>query len=324
MRAFVQTGYGPPERVLEMREIDPPPVGERDVLVRVRAASLHAGDYFLAIGSPWLARIAVGIPKPRPDHVVGLDASGVVEQVGAEVTRFAVGDEVFVECSARADGSGACAELTLAPEVNVAHKPAGLYFAQSAAIPVSALAALHGLRDAGKVRPGQQVLVVGAAGGVGTFAVQIGVWLGAEVTGVCSTANVELVRSLGATDVIDYSREDYAAGGPRFDLILDNVGDHSLSEARGALKPYGVLIPNSGRAGMGYFIAAFLAAPFVKQQGKPYLSAPNRDDLELLAQLAEARIVSPVVGRTFPFEETPTALAHVGGGHAVGKTVVTM
>ena len=206
MKAFIQTAYGPPERVLEMREIDPPPMGEHDVMIRVRAASLHAGDYFLAVGSPWPARFAVGFPKPHANYVVGLDSAGVVEQVGASVTRFTPGDEVFAECSPRADGSGACAELTCAPEDNVVRKPSNLSFEEAAAIPVSALAALHGIRDAGKVQPGQKVLIVGAAGGVGTFAVQIAKWLGAEVTGVCSTGNVELVRSLGADHVIDYTQ----------------------------------------------------------------------------------------------------------------------
>ncbi len=324
MKAFIQTAYGPPERVLEMREIDPPPMGENDVMIRVRAASLHAGDYFLAVGSPWPARFAVGFPRPHANYVVGLDSAGVVEQVGAAVTRFKPGDEVFAECSPRADGSGACAELSCAPEDNVVRKPSNLSFEEAATIPVSALAALHGMRDAGKVQPGQQVLIVGAAGGVGTFAVQIAKWLGAEVTGVCSTGNVELVRSLGADHVVDYTTEDYTRGDARYDLILDNVGDHSLSEARRALKPDGVLLPNSGRSGMGYVIASFLVAPFVRQQGKPYLSVPNRADMELLGEFAENGTIRPVIGRTFPFAETPAALAHVGAGHAVGKTVVTL
>ena len=324
MKAVIQTAYGPPERVLEVRDIAAPAVGESDVMIRVHAASLHAGDYFLAVGVPWLARTAVGFPRPRADYVVGLDAAGVVEQVGGSVTRFKPGEEVFAECSPRAAGTGACAELTCAPEDNVVGKPANLSFAEAAAIPVSALASLHGLRDAGKVQAGQHVLVVGAAGGVGTFAVQIGKWLGAEVTGVCSGANAELVLSLGADHVIDYTKDDFTAGGPRYDLILDNVGDHSLAEARRALKPDGRLLPNSGRAGMGYFISAFLIAPFVRQQGQPFTSAPNREDMELLGTLAESGTIRPVVGRTLPFGETAAALAHVGTGHARGKVVVAL
>lgn len=324
MKAVIQTAYGPPERVLEVRDIAVPAVGESDVMIRVRVASLHAGDYFLAVGVPWLARTAVGFPRPRADYVVGLDAAGVVEQVGGSVTRFKQGDEVFAECSPRSAGTGACAELTCAPEDNVVSKPTNLSFAEAAAMPVSALAALHGLRDAGKLQPGQHVLIVGAAGGVGTFAVQIGKWLGAEVTGVCSGANVELVRSLGADHVIDYTQDDFTEGGPRYDLILDNVGDHSMADVRRALKPDGRLLPNSGRAGMGYFISAFLTAPFVRQQGQPFTSAPNRDDMELLGKLAESGTIRPVVGRTFTFDETPTALAHVGSGHARGKVVVTL
>jgi NADPH:quinone reductase-like Zn-dependent oxidoreductase len=324
MKAVVQTAYGPPERVLAMGDVATPQVEDDGVLIRVRAASLHAGDYFLATGVPWLARTAVGIPKPRAGYVVGLDAAGVVEQVGAAVTRLAPGDEVFAECSPRADGSGACAEMTSAPEDNVVLKPQTLTFEEAAALPVSGLAALHGLRDAGKVQPGQHVLVVGAAGGVGTFAVQIAKWLGAEVTGVCSSANADLVRSLGADHVIDYTVEDFTSGGPRYDLILDNVGDHSLRASRRALKPNGRLLPNSGRAGIGYFIAAAVVARFVRQQAPPYLSVPNREDMELLGELAAAGTIKPVVGKTFAFEDTPAALAHVGTGHARGKVVVTL
>lgn len=324
MRAFVQTAYGEPERVLELREIADPTPGDSDVLIRVRAVSLHAGDYFLARGVPWLARTAVGLPGPKRDYVIGLDVSGVVEGVGSAVTRFKVGDEVFAEVSPRAGGVGGCAELTAAPEDNVVRKPSNLGFEEAAAIPVSALAALHGLRDAGKLKPGQHVLIVGAAGGVGTYAVQLARHFGAEVTGVCSAGNAELVRSLGADHVIDYAREDFTAGGPRYDLILDNIGDHSLSQARRALKPDGVLLPNSGRAGFGYFVAAFLVAPFVRQQGAPYLSTPKRDDLELLGSLAEQGVLRPVVGHTFPFDQAPAALTLVGGGHARGKVVVVL
>ncbi len=324
MKAVVQTAYGPPEQVLEMREVAQPTPGPNDVLIRTHAASLHAGDYFLTVGVPWLARTAVGVPKPRADYIVGLDAAGVVEQVGDAVTRFKPGDEVFAECSPRAAGTGACAELAAAPEDNVVAKPANLSFAEASTIPVSALAALHGLRDAGKLQPGQHVLIVGAAGGVGTFAVQIAKWLGAEVTGVCSAGNADLVRSLGADHVIDYAHEDFAAGGQRYDLILDNVGDHSLGEARRALKPDGRLLPNSGRAGIGYFISAALIAPFVRQQAPPYTSSPNREDMELLGELAGAGTIRPVVGATFPFAETPNALALVGSGHARGKVVVTL
>ncbi len=321
MKAIVQTAYGSPE-VLELREIDRPTVGEGDVLIRVRAVGLHAGDYFIMRGVPYLARTAAGWPKPRDNYVVGLDAAGRVEAVGQGVTQFQPGDEVFAACSPRGSGTGACAEYACVGHENVVLKPANLTFEQAAAIPVSALAALHGLRDAGKVQPGQKVLINGAAGGVGTYAVQIAKSYGAEVTGVCSTGNVEMVRSIGADHVIDYTKEDFTQGGPRYDLILDNVGNHSLSDCRRALTPTGVLLPNTGRAGLGYLLGAFVLSVFVRQQGAPFTSAPNHDDLVFLAELAERGKLTPVVGQTYALAETPEALRQIGEGHARGKTVV--
>ena len=232
------------------------------MLVRVLAASLAAGELLGIGGKPFPIRMYIGFPKPKKDFVVGLDCAGVVEAVGKDVTRFQPGDEVYGQCR------GSCAEYAVAKEGGLAPKPANLSFEQAAAVPTSACTALQGLRDHGKVGPGQKVLINGASGGVGPFAVQIAKALGAEVTAVCSTRNVEMVRSIGADHVIDYTQEDFTQGGPRYDVIMDNVASHSLSATRRALTPHGVHVPSSGHAGMGWIIAAALTAVFVRQQGK--------------------------------------------------------
>ncbi len=316
MKAIVQNGYGSPA-VLELKEVEKPTVMNDGVLVRVRAAALHAGDCFIMKGAPYLARFVAGWPKPK-DYVPGLDLAGHVEAVGRSVTRFRPGDEVFAMCG------GACAEYACAPERKFILKPANLTFEEAAAVPTSAFAALHGLRDAGKVRPGQKVLVNGASGGVGTFAVQIAKALGAEVTGVCSTRNVDVVRSIGADHVVDYTREDFTRGGRRYDLILDNVGNRSFSDCRRALAPSGVLIPNSAHAGMGYIVKAFARSAFIRQQGRPFVSVPSEDDWVVLKRLIETGKVKPVIDRTYRLSESPAALGYVGTGHARGKVVITM
>jgi NADPH:quinone reductase-like Zn-dependent oxidoreductase len=315
MRAIVQNGYGSPA-VLELREIDRPVVKDNGVLVRVHAAALHAGDYFILKGVPYPVRFVAGWPMPR-NYVPGFDLAGVVQVVGKKVTRFRTGDEVFAFCQ------GACAEYARVPEGTCAPKPTNLTFEEAAAVPTSALAALHGLRDAGKVQPGHRVLVNGASGGVGTFAVQIAKILGAEVTGVCSTRNVEMVRSLGADHVIDYTREDFTRSGS-YDLILDNVGNRSFSECRRALTPRGVHIPNSGRAGIAYAVKALLRSTFVRQQGRPFLSKANHEDLLLLKGLVESGKVKPVIDQTRGLSETAEALGYVGEGHVRGKVVITI
>ncbi len=252
MKAVIQTGYGTAD-VMELREIEKPTPGDGEVLVRVLAASLAAGDYFGMRGTPFPIRMYIGFPRPKKDFVVGLDCAGVVEAVGTDVTRFQPGDEVYGECR------GSCAEYAVAKEGGLAPKPANLSFEQAAAVPTSACTALQGLRDHGKVQPGHKVLINGASGGVGPFAVQIAKALGAEVTGVCSTRNVEMVRSIGADHVIDYTKEDFTKGSARYDVIMDNVGSHSLSATRRVLTPTGVHVPSSGHAGMGWVIAASLA-----------------------------------------------------------------
>jgi NADPH:quinone reductase-like Zn-dependent oxidoreductase len=317
MQAIVQNAYGSPD-VLRLAEIDKPVVKDDDVLVRVRAAAIHAGDYFCMRGTPYVVRLSLGLLKPRGNYVPGFDAAGQVEAVGKNVTRLQPGDEVFGACN------GACAEYVSAAEDNFVLKPANLTFEQAAAVPTSALAALHGLRDAGKVQPGQKVLINGASGGVGTFAVQIAKSLGAEVTGVCSTRNVDMVRSIGADHVIDYTQEDFTSSGQRYDLILDNVANRSFSDCRRALAPQGTLIPNSGHAGIGYVVKAFLRSVFVSQQGRPFVSTPNQQDLVVLQELLESGQVTPVIDRAVPLSETPEAMGYLGEGHARGKVVITV
>jgi len=314
MKAIVQTGYGSSD-VLEFKEIDKPLVKGNDVLVRVRAAALHAGDYFCMRGIPYGVRMVVGFPKPK-NYVPGYDAAGRVEAVGRNVTRFQPGDEVFGSCT------GGCAEYVRAEEDMFVPKPAGLTFEQAAAVPTSALAALHGLRDAGKLQSGQKVLINGASGGVGTFAVQIAKAFGAEVTGVCGASNVDMLRSIGADHVIDYTKEDFTLGGRRYDLILDNVASRSLSDSRRALAPGGIHIPNSGHSGMGYVFKAFASSLFLRRQGRPYLSKPNNKDLVILKELVESGKIVPVIDRTYPLLKTPEALGYIGEGHARGKVVI--
>lgn len=314
MKAIVQNAYGAPD-VLELKDIDRPAVEDDGVLVRVHAAGLHAGDYFTLKGVPYAARFFAGWPKPK-DYVPGFAVAGRIDAAGKNVTRFEPGDEVFGECR------GACAEVAYVPEGTLAPKPANLTFEQAAAVPTSALAALHGLRDAGKVQPGQRVLINGASGGVGTFAVQIAKSFGAEVTGVCSTRNVDLVRSIGADHVIDYTKEDFTQSGQRYDLILDNVGNRSFSDCRRALTPEGTLLPNTGHAGMGFILMAYARSVFVRQQGRPFFSAANAEDLLVLKDLIEAGKVTPVIDRTYRLDETPEALGYIGEGHARGKVVV--
>jgi NADPH:quinone reductase-like Zn-dependent oxidoreductase len=316
MKAIVQNDYGSPD-VFELKEIDKPVGKENDVLVRVHAAALHAGDYFTMRGVPYLVRMSAGWPKPK-NYVPGYDVAGQVEAVGKNVTRFQPGDEVFGACQAT------CAEYVCAAEGKFAPKPANLTVERAAAIPTSAVAALRGLRDAGKVQPGQKVLINGASGGVGTFAVQIAKAFGAEVTGVCSTRNVDMVRSIGADHVIDYTQEDFTQTGQRYDLILDNVASRSFSDLRRALTPQGIIIPNSGHSGMGYIIKAFVRSAFVRQQGRSFIAIPNNEDLVVLKELVESGKVTPVIDRTYPLSETPEAFRYLDEGHARGKVVITV
>jgi NADPH:quinone reductase-like Zn-dependent oxidoreductase len=325
MKAVIQDEYGS-AAVLETRDIDRPEIGDDEVLVRVRAAGVNPGDWAIVSGLPYIARPVYGLRKPK-NAVRGTDVAGTVEAVGADVTRLQPGDEVFGWCD---ELGGAFAEYASVSEDALAPKPANLTFEQAAAVPMAGFVALQALRDHGNVRAGQKVLVNGASGGIGTFAVQIAKSLGAEVTGVCSTRNVGLVRSIGADHVIDYTREDFTRSGQQYDVILDNVANHSLSELRRALTPTGTLVPNGGGfdnhwfAGSGRVISAHVLNRFVSHTLRPFLVSPKLEDLVVLKELIEAGKVTPVIDRAYPLGETPEAIGHVGGGHARGKVVITV
>lgn len=316
MKAIVQNDYGSPD-VLNLAEVAKPVIKNNEVLVRVKAVSINAGDVFAMRGSPWPIRLIAGFPKPK-DYVLGQDMAGVVEMAGSNVTQFHPGDEVY------ASSGSALAEYVSVADDKLALKPDNLTFEKAATIPTGAITALKGLRDVGKLKPGQKVLINGASGGVGTFAVQIAKALGAEVTGVCSTRNVDMVRSLGADDVVDYTRKDFTQNGRRYDLILDNVASHSFSEMMRVLTPQGLIVPNSGHSGMGYVFKAFLLSPFLSQLGSMYFTVPNGKDLAQLKEWIETGKVKPVIDRTYELRETPDAFRYLDKEHARGKVVITV
>jgi NADPH:quinone reductase-like Zn-dependent oxidoreductase len=319
MIAIVQETYGSAD-VLQLNEIDKPPVGDGAALVRVHATSVNPADWHAISGTPLVARFAFGVRKPK-NRVPGTDLAGVVEAVGKDVTKLRLGDEVF------GWSIGAFAEYACTPEDHLVPKPANLTFEQAAAFPIAATTALQGLRDWGQLRAGQKVLVIGASGGVGTFAVQIAKALGAEVTGVCSTRNVEMVRSLGADQVIDYTQQDPLLGGKRYDLIFQLAGTASPSRCRRALTPKGTLLLSSGDGrftGMGRMAAAAVSGPFVSQALVMRVAKLNQADLLALTELIEAGKVAPVIDRTFAFGETPAAVRYCEEGHTRGKVVITV
>jgi NADPH:quinone reductase-like Zn-dependent oxidoreductase len=327
MKAIVQDRYGEAD-VLALEETGMPTVGADDVLVRVHAAGVDPGVWHLMTGLPYLFRLMLGLRKPK-GRVRGLDLSGRVQAVGGNVTRFQPGDEVFGSCVGLVNGS--FAEYACAKEDRLAPKPKNLTYEQAAAVPVSACTALQGLRDLGQVKAGQKVLIVGAAGGVGTFAVQLAMAFGAEVTGVCSTTKAELVRSIGAADVIDYTRQDFTDGAHRFDLILDTAGNRPLSRLRRALSPRGRLVIVGGESGgrwTGGFIERMLGASILSLFGNQKLAAlaskVTREDLLVLKELIEAGKVTPVIDRTYPLSEAAAAIRYMAEGHARGKTVLTV
>jgi NADPH:quinone reductase-like Zn-dependent oxidoreductase len=316
MKAIVQNDYGSAS-VLKLAEVAQPVMKANQVLVRVKAVSINAGDMFAMRGDPWLIRLTAGFPKPK-NYILGWDMAGVVEAAGSSVTQFRPGDEVYAACSS------ALAEYVSVAEDKLALKPANLTFEQAAAIPTAAITALKGLRDVGKLQPGQKVLINGASGGVGTFAVQIAKALGAEVTGVCSARNVDMVRSLGADHVVDYTQKDFTQNGRRYDLILDNVASHSFSDLIRVLTPQGLIIPNSGHSGMGYVFKAFLLSPFLRQLGSMYVAVPTGKDLAQLKEWIETEKVKPVIERAYPLRETPEAFRYLDKEHARGKVIITV
>ena len=321
LKAIIQARYGSPD-VLKLEEIDKPAVKDDEVLVRVHAAAVNIGDWHLLRGVPYVMRMVFGMRKPRRE-VPGIDIAGRVEAVGEGVRQLRRGDEVFGWCV------GAFAEYARAPAANILPKPANLTFEQAAAVGDSAFTALDAVRDQGKVAPGHEVLINGASGGVGTFAVQIARSLGATVTGVCSTRNVDMVRSIGAEHVIDYTQEDFSQRGQRFEVMLDLVGNRSLSDCMRALTPSGtyvlVGVADLGRwFGLARQIKALSLSPFVRRRLRVFIARHNREDLITLKELVEAGQVAPVIDQRYELREVPEALRHQGEGHARGKIVITV
>jgi len=325
MKAIVQQRYGSAD-VLAVEDIGTPAIGDDDVLVRVRAAGLNAGDGFIVRGVPYILRLVAGLRRPR--HCVrGADIAGTVSKVGANITDLRRGDEVFGCCGDLLTGGG-LAEYARAPRDKVVRKPATITLEQAAAVPVAAVTALQALRDRADVQPGQRVLINGASGGVGLFAVQIAKALGAQVTGVCSTANTGLASSIGAETVIDYTREDFTRGTQRFDVIIDNASNHPLSHLLRVLTPRGTLVPNANTKGrwIGAYsrtIQGLVMAWFVPQRIRPFHAAVNHEDLTTLAELIDAGKVTPVIDRVYPLSEVPEAIRYLQQGHARGKIVIT-
>lgn len=323
MQAITQDTYGSTD-VLRLTEVDRPVPGEHEVLVRVHAAGVDRGVWHLMAGLPYLMRVSgFGFRGPK-QRIRGTDLAGRVEAIGEKVTRFKPGDLVFGTCD------GSFAEYACTSEQRLAHKPGNLDFAQAAAVPVSAVTALRALRDAGAVQAGQKLLIIGAAGGVGTFAVQLARAFGAVVTGVCSTSKVELVRSIGAHEVIDYTKADFADRRGHYDLILDIAGNRSIKHLRRALTSRGTLVlvggEDGGRifGGMGRNLWAILLSAFIGQKLRGLLAIPRTTDLEFLKGLIEAGKLVPVIERTYPLGAAPDAIRHMSEGHARGKLVVSL
>ena len=322
MNAIVQETYGAPNEVLELKETDKPVIGDDDVLVRVHAAGVHIGDWLVGSGLPYLVRLGYGLTRPK-HPIPGMELAGTVEAVGKNVTQFHIGDEVF------GWGTGAFAEYASIQQDALVLKPTSATFTEAAAVPISGFTALQAIRDIGGVKSGDSVLVIGASGGVGTYAVQIAKAYGAEVTGVCSTRNIDMVRAIGADHAIDYTKEDISKGDKQYDVILDTAGNRSLSTLRGALSPTGTLVIVGGSGGpwlmgVGRSLRATATSPFVSQNLRMFLSSTNRDDLATLRDLIESGSVAPVIDRTYPLNETAAALTHVGGRHTRGKTVIAV
>ena len=322
MQAIVQDRYGSTD-VLRLDDIDVPEPGTGAVLIRVRAAGVDRGVWHLMTGEPYLARLAFGLRRPR-NRVPGMDVAGVVERIGAGVTGFAVGDEVF------GIGKGTYAEFAVAPTKKLAHVPEGLSFEHAAAVPISGLTALQAVRDVGTVQPDQSVLVIGASGGVGTYAVEIATAAGAEVTGVCSTAKMDLVRSIGAAHVVDYTQDDVVELGKRYDVVIDIAGNRTLRHLRRMLAPKGTLVIVGGEAGGRWLggiernLRAALWSPFIGQRMRAFISRERGEDIERLAEMIAAGEVRPIVERTFPLADAAAAIRQLEDGNARGKVVITV
>jgi NADPH:quinone reductase-like Zn-dependent oxidoreductase len=321
VKAITQREFGSPDD-LQLEDVREPSVGEADVLIQVRAASVNPRDWHVLRGLPYIVRPQI---RKLRSGVLGSDVAGQVQAVGKDVTRFRPGDEVFADAV-----TGGFAEYTSVPQEFVAPKPANLTFEEAATVPLAAVTALQGLRDHGRVEPGQRVLIIGASGGVGTFAVQIAKWLGAQVTGVCSTKKVDLVRSLGADQVIDYTREDFTRDGRRYDLILQLAGTTSPGDCRRALSPTGTLLLSSGDSTgrwigpVGRVLKAMILSPFVRQRLASFEAKRSGEDLLVLKELIETGKVTPVIDRMYSLGDVPEAIRYLEEGHARGKVVITV
>jgi NADPH:quinone reductase-like Zn-dependent oxidoreductase len=322
MKAFVYTKYGSPD-VLKFEEVQKPVPKEDEVLIKIHAAAITAGDVIVLKGEPFVTRFATGLREPK-NTIPGKEMSGRIEAVGRNVTQFQPGDEVFGDLSVAS--WGAFAEYVSVPEHAIALKPANLTFEQAAAVPESAVVALQGLRDKGQIQPGQKVLINGASGGVGSFAVQIAKAFGAEVTAVCSTKNSEMARSIGADHVIDYTKEDFTQNGQHYDLILAANGYHPISDYRRALSPEGIYVATGGT--MTQSLQATMMGPFISMTGSKTMGGmmvkPNQNDLVFIKDLIEAGKVTPVIDRSYPLSEVAEAFRYIGTGHAQGKVVITI
>jgi len=321
MKAIVYEEYGPPD-VLHIKEIEKPVPADKEVLIKIRAASITFGDLAAVKGEPFMVRFTLGLREPKY-KTPGKDVAGEVEAVGANVKEFKVGDAVFGDLSEC--GWGAFAEYVSAPESSIVHKPANSSFEEAAAVPESAVVALQGLRDLGQIRSGQRVLIYGASGGIGTFAVQIAKSFGTHVTGVCSTRNLDLVRSIGADLVIDYTKEDFSQSGGQYDLILATAGYRSLFDYKRALAPNGRYVATGGE--MAQIFQPMLLGPWLSTDGRKMTNLamkPNKNDLTFVKGLIEAGKVKPVIDKSFPLSEVPEALRYYGQGRSRGKVVVTM
>ena len=322
MKAAIYERYGPPD-VVQIRDVERPVPNDGEVLIKVRAASVNPYDWHFMRGLPYVLRLMAGLRKPK-DTRLGADVAGQVEAIGRNVTQFSIGDEVF------GTSRGAFAQYARASESTLVAKPKGVTFEQAASAPIAALTALQGLRDKGHIQPGQKVLINGAAGGVGTFAVQIAKSFGADVTGVCSTRNVEMVRSIGANQVVDYTHEDFTQSGRRYDIILDAVGNHSLSACRRVLNPKGILVMAGGTAGRWMIgpltrgVRAGVMSRFTSQNMVGILAKPNKGDLTILGELMATGKVTPMIDRRYSLSEVPEAIRYLEAGHAQGKVVIAL
>jgi len=322
MKAIVYTEYGPPD-VLQLKEVEKPTPKGDEVLVKVHAASVNHTDWYLVTGEPFVARLWSGLLEPK-NQIPGGDIAGRVEAVGVNANQFQTGDDVYGDKAAC--GWGAFAEYVCVPENELVLKPASITFEEAAAVPQAAVSALQALRDKGQIQPGQKVLINGASGGVGTFAVQIAKYFGAEVTGVCSTRKLDMVHSIGADHVIDYTREDFTKSGQRYDLILATGGYHPITDYKRALSPKGIYVMIGGSTAQK--LQAFLLGPWISMTGSKKMGSlagkPNQKDLVFLNELLEAGKVVPVIDRRYPLSEVPEAFRYFGGGHAIGKVVITV